>query len=64
MQTKSSDGIDSSATEIGTGTVSSTTPGVFKFDVDDAQDLVRYTVEITSNQTVHFQLTQPLWAPN
>ena len=64
MQTKSSDENDSNPTEIGTATVASTAPGITKFDVDNAQDLVRYTVTVNRSSSVHFQLAQPLWAPN
>ncbi|MCR9248753.1 MAG: hypothetical protein NXI31_27300 [bacterium] len=66
METKSSDAADSSVTTIGSATVSSVTPGVTKFDVADARDLVRYVVESSheSDAYLHFQLSQPLWAPN
>ena len=68
METKSSDQADSSATQIGSVSISSTTPGVHKFDVADAKDLVRYVVTAggVEDETVcmHIQFAQPLWAPN
>jgi hypothetical protein len=66
METKSSDQADSSAAQIGSVTISSTTPGVQKFDVADAKDLVRYRVGCSDDATqrIHFQFAQPLWAPN
>jgi hypothetical protein len=64
MQTKSSDEDNSSPTPIGSATVTSTTPDITRFPVEDALDLVRYTVEVSAGESVHFQLTQPLWAPN
>lgn len=66
LDTKSSDEDDSSATSIGSATIDSTTPKVFKFDVADAKDLVRYRVKFVGSGTkyVHLQFCQPLWAPN
>ena len=66
METKSSDGTDTSPTPttIGTQVVTSTTPDVTRFPVEDAQDLVRYTVTVSATSSAHFQLCQPLWAPN
>lgn len=66
METKSSDVSDASAgiTDIGTVTVTSSTPQLFKLDVSDAEDLVRYRLESLSSGSIHFQFTQPLWAPN
>ena len=68
MQTKSSDAVDpASATGIiGSVNVTSTTPQVFKFDLLNAKDLVRYIVSCGADTLshIHFQLAQPLWAPN
>lgn len=67
METKASDDDDASPTTIGTLVLSSATwPKVFKFDVADAQDLVRYHIENANGDParLHFQLVQPLWAPN
>ena len=63
LQTKSSDAADSAATAIGNATIAST--GVTKFDVSNAQDLVRYRVESLGDGVfMHFQFAQPLWSPN
>jgi hypothetical protein len=66
LETKSSDEADSAATSIGSVTLSSTTPQVYKFDVSDAKDLVRYkiTTAAESMESVHLQFTQPMWAPD
>lgn len=66
LDTKSSDEGDSAATSIGSVTIDSTTPKLFKFDVADAKDLVRYRVKFVGSGTkfVHLQFTQPLWAPD
>ena len=66
LDTKSSDAADSGASSIGNATISSTTPQVFKWDVSDAKDLVRYRIVASGENTeyMHFQLTEPLWAPN
>lgn len=66
LDTKSSDDADpGTPSSIGNVDIDSTTPGVFKFDVSDAKDLVRYRiVSRTGAATMHFQFSQPLWAPN
>lgn len=65
LQTKSSDQADSSASDIGNVTPSSTTPQTYKFDVASAKDLVRYRVEVLeAGHYAHLQFCQPLWAPN
>jgi hypothetical protein len=65
LETKSSDETDGSTATLASVSISSTTPGIFKFDVSGAKDLVRYTVSSEVGAAViHFQLCQPLWAPN
>ena len=67
METKSSDDADpATPVFIGSQTISKTTPDVHKFDLTDAKDLVRYVIECSSEavEHLHFQLCQPLWAPN
>lgn len=63
METKTSDANDTGAASIGSASIG-TTPGVTKFDVTNAKDLVRYVIEGPQNQYMHFQLMQPQWAPN
>lgn len=66
LLTKSSDQIDADEAEIGDVPIDSATPGIFKFDVSGARDLVRYKIKHGSEGTshMHVQLSQPLWAPN
>jgi len=64
MVTKSSNQVDSDQEEIGDVVINSTTPGVFKFDVSGARDLVRYKVKSAAAASIHLQFAQPLWAPN
>lgn len=68
METKSSDQADSSATLIGGAgvTLTSGATGTFKFDVNNAMDLVRYklTSSAAGAATIHLQFSQPLWQPN
>ena len=67
METKSSDQIDSSFVSLGAATtISSTTPGIFKYDASGAKDLVRYKINSLGLGTayMHFQFSQPLWSPN
>ena len=67
LETKSSDDDDSAATPLGSGvSISATAPQVYKFDVEGARDLVRYRIiyEQETAGVMHFQFTQPLWAPN
>src|SRR5262245_60038554 len=66
METKSSDEDDNSATTVGTVVIDATTAKLYKFDVADARDLVRYRVKFAGSGTkfLHFQFAQPLWAPN
>jgi hypothetical protein len=65
LDTKSSDEVDSAAASRGSVDIDSTTPGIFRFEVTNAKDLVRYRVvsEIGA-AAIHFQFSQPLWAPN
>lgn len=66
LDTKSSDDADSAASSIGNTTVSSTTPQIFKWDVSNAKDLVRYRIVPAGEDSeyMHFQFAEPLWAPN
>jgi hypothetical protein len=66
METKSSDEADAAATSIGSVSISSTTttPATYKFDVANAKDLVRYTLNTTRDSRIHLQFAQPLWHPN
>ncbi len=67
METKSSDQDDSGAAPIATPvSVSSVSPPVTRFDVAGAKDLVRYKIAPEEGTVgfIHFQLCQPLWAPN
>ena len=64
MQTKSSDEADSSATSIGSVTITSTSATTYKFDVSNAKDLVRYVTTSGRGGKVHLQFAQPLWHPN
>ena len=68
VETKSSDETDGGGgvSVIGTATVDSTNPSMVKIELDNAKDLVRYVLECTSesDEYIHFQLCQPLWAPN
>ena len=64
VQTKSSDEADSSATSIGSVTISSTIATTYKFDVNNAKDLVRYVTTSGRGAKVHLQFAQPLWHPN
>jgi hypothetical protein len=68
FETKSSDQVDSAVTSIGNVTISSTTPQCYKFDFSNAKELVRYVVTPAgtagTDQFMHFQFCQPLWAPN
>ncbi len=67
FETKTSDATDAGAGTIGSTLVSSATPGIFRFDVVGAKDLVRYVVSVdggSGSGFIHFQLCQPLWAPN
>ena len=66
VDTKKSDEADSGASSIGSVTINLATPKLYKFDLVNAQDLVRYRVERLSNgvEFVHLQFSQPLWSPN
>lgn len=66
METKSSDEDDSAATAIGTVAITSatTSPATYKFDVEDAKDLVRYLAYSLKAARIHLQFAQPLWHPN
>jgi hypothetical protein len=66
MQTKSSDAADPAfgTSEIGSVTVTSTSPDTYKFDIENAKDLVRYVVTAVGRGKIHIQLAQPLWHPN
>tara|TARA_R110002096_G_scaffold13828_2_gene48649 strand:+ start:655 stop:999 length:345 start_codon:yes stop_codon:yes gene_type:complete len=65
METKSSDEDDDARVSITTvPEVISAGPGLYKFDLKDAKDLVRYRLMSKAAGSIHFQLSQPLWAPN
>lgn len=72
MDTKSSDDDDSAADAgtsiIGTVNITGTGRAMYKFDVTDAMDLVRYRVLVDDGSALaaimHFQFSQPLWSPN
>lgn len=66
LDTKSSDEDDSAAASIGNVAIDSTAPQLFKFDVADAKDLVRYRIKFGGSTTkiLHCQFAQPLWTPN
>jgi hypothetical protein len=64
LDTKSSDQADSSASSIGSVTLTSAAAANYKFDVTNALDLVRYRVVSGKAATVHLQFAQPLWQPN
>ncbi|MCA8975787.1 MAG: hypothetical protein KDC98_13780 [Planctomycetes bacterium] len=66
LETKTSNENDTGAGSIGSQAIDSTTPKVFKFDVNNAQDLVRYVLECSNESAdfIHFQFCQPLWSPN
>jgi len=66
LETKSSDEDDGAASGIGSVVLSSTTPQVYKFDVTNAKDLVRYKVvsQEDAPSYLHVQFAQPSWAPN
>lgn len=65
MESKQSDEADSAVSgNIGSVLVSSALPGVYKFDVANAEDLVRYRIESQDTASIHFQFCQPLWSPN
>ncbi|MCA8976943.1 MAG: hypothetical protein KDC98_19625 [Planctomycetes bacterium] len=66
LETKSSDESDAGAGSIGSQLINSTTAGIFKFDVTNAQDLVRYVLESNNEGAdfIHFQFCHPLWSPN
>lgn len=65
METKKSDEDDSAVTgNIGSLTLSTGAAGVFKFDLANAEDLVRYRIDSLDVASIHFQFCQPLWAPN
>ncbi|MCK5944049.1 MAG: hypothetical protein KAI24_18835 [Planctomycetes bacterium] len=65
LETKKSDEADTGAGSVGTQSITGT--GVVKFDITNAQDLVRYVVEQTAGEGgayMHIQFSQPLWSPN
>ena len=65
LDTKSSDDTDSVTSSIGSATTSGT--GITKFDVAGARDLVRYRIVQNGKsgpESMHMQLSQPLWSPN
>lgn len=65
METKKSDEDDSAVSgNIGTVTLSSGAPAMYKFDLINAEDLVRYRIDSLDRASIHFQFCQPLWAPN
>ena len=67
LETKSSDEPDISATSIGSVTIAAagSTVTTYKFDVNDAKDLVRYRAEsLKGSVRMHMQFAQPMWNPN
>lgn len=69
LQTKTAEEADpgTSSGIIGSTSISSTTPQVFRFGVTDAKELVRYLITAddgTNDQYMHFQLLTPQWAEN
>ena len=67
LETKKSDETDSGASSIGNVTIDTTLPKLYKFDVANAHDLVRYRVDRVGEsgpEFVHLQFSQPLWSPN
>jgi hypothetical protein len=66
LETKSSDQDDSSAAPIGNVSVSAASAAAttYKFDVNNARDLVRYRIDSTRNGYIHLQFAQPMWQPN
>ena len=65
METKSSDATDTGVSSIGSLLLSSTVASIYKFDVNDAQDLVRYKLSNDDESvSIHFQFVQPFWAAN
>lgn len=64
LETKSSDQDDSAATPIGSIAIASATPSTYKFDVNEAQDLVRYRIVSGKSGYIHLQYAQPMWQPN
>lgn len=65
MQTKKSDEDDDAALPI-TAIAQGIDAGakLYKFDLLNAKDLVRYRIISKAAGYMHFQFTQPLWAPN
>jgi len=64
LETKKSDEADSDAGPIGNAYITAATPQSYKFDVTQAEDLVRYKVTSLKAGAVHLQFAQPLWQPN
>jgi len=67
IDTKKSDETDAAASSIGSVVIDVTTPKLHKFEVKNANDLVRYRVErvgADGMEFVHLQFSQPLWSPN
>jgi hypothetical protein len=67
IDTKKSDETDAAASSIGSVVIDGTTPKLYKFDVSNGNDLVRYRVEQVGKEDaefVHLQFSQPLWSPN
>jgi hypothetical protein len=67
LDTKSSDETDAAATSIGSvaiSAVTTTTSTTYKFDVNNAKELVRYRVVSGKQGCAHLQFAQPLWQPN
>ncbi len=64
METKSSDQKDGDATTMSASATIDAAPALYKFDLAAARDLVRYRLESQAVGSIHFQFTQPMWAPN
>lgn len=69
LQTKTAEDADNpsdSANIVGSAVITSTTPGITRFAVADAKELVRYIILAgdESDQTLHFQFLAPQWADN
>jgi len=67
MDTKKSDETDAAAVSIGSVVIDGVTPQLYKFEVKNANDLVRYRVKHVGTEDaefVHLQFSQPLWSPN
>jgi hypothetical protein len=68
IQTKNSEDADpgSGSNIIGSQSINSTTPGVFKAEGTNAKEWIRYllTADDASDNYIHFQYLNPQWVPN